>query len=118
MSLFVLQPCKFRENHFAPIKHSVTWQGDFKALLAKFADVSNETISNLKLIRVGGFIGKCKAYHQPSKINTFFVVNENKSNYFAWIFKKDPSFASRLLEVYRIDELLWDGFVSEKEKQS
>jgi hypothetical protein len=110
MSEFVLQPCHLRGTQLTPLKSQTALTLDWNALKAKFAP-SNDTqaLRSLHAARVGAFIGLARDRKNPTISRNFMVLNEDRSARMDWILNKDPTFANRLLEVYKIVQVKWDS---------
>jgi hypothetical protein len=113
---FVLQPCHLRDNRFAPTKGSEPVVLDWKSLREKLAPSGERAaLMNLRGARIGCFVGLIK---DPKNLDgrtprNFMLMNLDRSARLDWLLKKDPSFETRLLEVYRVEDVRWDSVVEE-----
>lgn len=114
MAHFILQPCHLREGKFAPIKGTspkvFTWAELVEALAP-----SKETRARMTLRRMqpGAYVGTAKDRNDAKMVRNFLLVNQNRSSQLEWVLKKDPTFENRLISVYRVDEVKWEGVVHE-----
>ena len=115
MAKFVLQPCHLRDFKFAPIKGTEPTTFDWEELRQKLAP-SNErsALHNLRALRIGSYVGLLKDLKTPNgRPGNFVLFNLDRSARLDWLLKQQPTFEERLLEVYRVDEVLWDSKVEE-----
>jgi len=114
MARFLLQPCHLRGTHLAPLKGTEPVALDWKSLRAKLAPTSDSSsLASLRALRIGAFVGLAKDRYNPAVSRNFMVLNNDRSARLDWVLSKDPTFADRLLEVYRVDDVQWDSSVSE-----
>lgn len=115
MTLFVLQPCKLREDRFVPQKDEEPLViKSIQGLLDKFAPTMYGHRVQLRQLRVGAYVGLIKG-SRSRKTVPFLVWNPDRSNRIRWLINQDPEFGDRVLEVYRADTVDWGASVSEVE---
>lgn len=114
MSRFVLQPCHLRDEKFAPIKGRGPVVFGWRELVSALAP-SKEPRAKLTLrsMQPGAYVGTVKDGSEPGMIRNFVLVNQDRSSRVGWVTRKDPSFETRLVEVYRVDEVQWEAAVQE-----
>lgn len=83
-------------------------------LAAKFAPGSDAKAKlALRAIRLGAFVGLAQGSDPSKPPHNFVLFNPDRSAKFEWVVKRDPSFGTRLLEVYRVDSVVWEDAVKE-----
>jgi hypothetical protein len=114
MARFVLQPCHLREGKLAPLKGTQPLVLDWSGLVEKLAP-SREARARmtLKSMQPGAYVGTVQDQNNPKIARNFVFANQDRSAHVDWILKKDPTFETRLLDVYRVDEVRWDAAVTE-----
>lgn len=115
MASFRLQPCKLRENWLVPTKEPaivLSWS----ELCAKLAPSKDErALKALRLLQIGAFVGlSSRSGNIPSN---FVLLNPDRSGNVKGVLKQDPTFATRLVEVYLVEEAQWDSKVVEFSSQ-
>lgn len=99
-----LQPCKIRENRIVPLKAEridLRWH----ELVAKMAPNREPfELNTLAQLRLGSYVGVCRRSRGDGQ-TVFMLMNDDRSGFIDWILKKDETFASRVIEVYRVDAL-------------
>lgn len=108
MASFKLVPCKLRDNKLVEVGEIVEF--DWAALKKKFASQRMEALHNLRRIQRSGYLGLVKSDTGPK---CFFLLNDNRGNVIDWLLKKEPSFETRLIEVYKVEDFQWDDQSSE-----
>lgn len=108
-TVFVLKPCKLREDRFVqtdddPLK--LSW----KDLLAKFAPRrSQKAVLCLRGIRIGGYVGVAKG-PQPT---VFFFINADRSGKINPQLIKNKQWVEKVGEVYYVETADWGAQVTE-----
>lgn len=112
MATFRLQKCHLRQDRLVPTKDepvSVSWED----LLNRVAPSKSRNAKlQLRTMKRGTFVGLTKSPDAKERCN-FLLHNTNNTGKIDWLLKKDPSFATRLLEVYRIESFTWDSKIEE-----
>ena len=54
-----------------------------------------------------------RAKTRGSHPTTWVLLNRDRTGNIGWITKKDPGFADRVIDAYRVDEVKWDSSVTE-----
>jgi hypothetical protein len=114
MASFVLQKCKLRDGWLVPVKNTepltLDW-GELCALLAP--SKSQRALLTLRHIQVSGYVGLVR---QPTFVSNFVVRNADLSGDIRQTIKRDPTFAQRLVDAYRVDSVVWDDKLVEPQK--
>lgn len=111
--MFVLTPCKLREDRIVPVKDTPTLLLDWNGVLAKLApNRQPSAMTNLRRMDKGSFIGLARD-GKTSQVRNFILKNVDRSDKVDWLLAKDPSFPDRLVEVYRVEVANWETTVSE-----
>lgn len=114
MARFVLQPCHLREGTFAPIKGTTPVVLDWRGLLTALAPSGSYNAKmTLRALRPGTYVGTTKDRRDPKVLRNFVLANPDRSAQVDGVLKKDPEFEERLVDVYRVDEVVWDSVVQE-----
>ncbi len=112
MAKFILQPCKLREEWLVPTKDPAI-RLSWSELCAKLAPSRDErALKSLQLLQIGAFVGLSSRAGKPP--SNFVLLNPDRSGNLKQVLKGDPTFASRLLEVYLVEEARWDSKVVER----
>lgn len=111
MASFRLQLCKLREKWLVPTKDPaivLSWP----ELCAKLAPSKDErALKALRLLQIGAFVGlSSRSGNVPSN---FVLLNPDRSGSVKRVLSQDPTFATRLLEVYLVEEAQWDSKITE-----
>lgn len=110
MARFKLRPCKLREDQLVPSKEPDLVL-DWRELVRQLAPSREiRARQNLHQLQPQAFVGLLQ--HSKGPVN-FVLLNADRSGYLGTIMAKDATFAGRLLEVYRVEEAVWDSKVSE-----
>ena len=107
MATFRLQPCKLRDGWFVPKKATAAIEVDWNGLRTRVApSATPRAQSVLRNIAAQAYVGTLK---QPNGTVTNFVIrNADLSGDIRGVLKRDPLFAHRLVDVYRVDSVVWD----------
>ena len=112
MSKFVLRRCHVRDGILAPTKDQEALTVDWPKLTEMLApSKTREALMTLKSLRVGAFVGLTKK--KQGSISNFMLLNQDRSATLEWVLKRDPEFEAKLLEAYRVDEIVWDSSIVE-----
>lgn len=104
MPRFVLQPCRVREDRIVPRGEPVEWT--LRELLDNITRDPADRRHLRSVVSPGVFVGVCKKSKPPSEAH-FSLVSPDRTNNIEWLLRKDPSFADRVLSVYRVVEADW-----------
>lgn len=97
-----------------PIKGATPKVVDWTELLAAFGSNRDvRTKMTLRQLRPGAFLGIAKNSSQSAESHNFVLFNPDRSAKFDWVLKKDPTFEQRLVEVYRVEDVVWESVVKE-----
>lgn len=111
MASFKIQPCKLRAGWLVPTKDPplvLNWR-ELCARLAPSRDL--RALQTLQLVQLGSYVGLVIG---PNGARTNFVLtNTDRSGNLGVVLTRDPSFESRLVEVYRVEAVKWDARVTE-----
>jgi len=114
LSRFVLQPCHLREGKFAPVKGSEPVVFDWASLVKALAPSQElAALRTLRSMQPGAYVGTTKDPVNKGKIRNFLLLNQDRSARLNWILKKDPSFETRLVDVFRVDDVKWESTMTE-----
>jgi hypothetical protein len=102
-----------REDRFVPIKGGEAVELAPLEILEKFGlDPSNRLdVTTVRMMVPGSFIGLLKNKH--GKPVRFYFKNDDLSADVGWIINRDPTFSSRLVEVWMVEHSVWDSKVTE-----
>lgn len=112
MARFVLQPCKLRAGWIVPLKNTDTVTLGWDELKTRLAPSGEyKARSALRAMQPGGFVGLLKS--RGDRITNFVFVNIDRSGNVGWWMKSDPTLEDRLVEVFRVEEVVWDDSMAE-----
>jgi hypothetical protein len=116
---FVLQPCKLRENRLVPLKNTAPLELTWKELVERLAPSrTDKALKSLYFLQPGSFVGLLK-HPNPRKrekeIVNFVYVGQGRTGLLLGPMAQDPTFAERLIEVYRVEKAEKDMKMSEPE---
>jgi hypothetical protein len=107
----VLQKCKIRAETLVVDRKQLLETMEWAAFQEKFApDLGRESLLKLQNVRLGAFVGLSQV---RDNVVNFILINPDLSGDISWILKKDPSFEGRIVEVYRVELVEWDGVIAE-----
>lgn len=112
MARFVLQPCKLRDAWFIPTKDvpiELQWM-DLCARLAPSQTKNAQMV--LRRLERGCFIGLVLNEKVKQAVN-FLYLTPDRSGNAKGLVKKDPTFERRLIEVFRVEDFVWDSTLQE-----
>jgi hypothetical protein len=112
MAQFTLQPYKLRDWKFVPTKEAplvLDWP-QYRAKLAPTG--SRRALLNLRMSRAGHFVGLIRDKNSQ-QIHNFIMINTGNQYQTKLILKKDETIADRLIEVYRVEGVVWDDSCEE-----
>jgi hypothetical protein len=114
MAKFVMLPCKVREDRIVPQKQGEPVELTGLQVIERFLlDMrSPADLLAFRSLSPNSFIGLVKSALNGRPIR-FYIRNTDLSGDISWILKRDPTFAARLLEVWKIDSAAWDSRVIE-----
>jgi hypothetical protein len=116
---FVLQPCKLRENRLVPLKNTAPVEFTWKELVERLAPSrTDKALKSLYFLQPGSFVGLLK-HPNPRKrekeVVNFVYVGQGRTGLLLGPMAQDPTFAERLIEVYRVEKAEKDMKMSEPE---
>lgn len=95
--MVTLIPCKLREGYIVPIKEAELIKVEYMPFLKRFSAADNRYMVLLAKVKTGSFVGKLQD-------GGSFIVNDvRRQGDIRQTLKKDPLFASRIKELYRIE---------------
>jgi hypothetical protein len=110
---FSLLPCSLREFWLCPLKGSEPVSFSWSELARKFAPSGEiAALRTLRALKTGAFVGLLAHPRQPILYN-FLLLNTDRSGDLTKILRQDPSFSSRLREVFRVEWAEWDSRIAE-----
>jgi hypothetical protein len=111
---FTLRPCRIRENRIVPQKDAQAVVYPWRELVQKFAPSGTfAACANLQRLRTDYYIGLLQKPGQKVLANFVFLDTEH-SGKLRDVIRKDPTFADRVVEIYRVEQLFWSGGVQEQ----
>ena len=119
VSRFVLKPARLLLTRFVTSRTGDEQSLDLKGLMERFAPTREPGDRiNLMHLRRGEFMGLVRSGKNPNRIVTFLLVNPDQSGNVDFVLKNDPSFENRLVEVYRVEEAVYDARITEEPNPS
>jgi hypothetical protein len=114
VALIRLKRSKLRDQWLVPTKEpaiDLSWS----ELCAKLAPSNDpRALRSLQLLQMGAYVGLVsRPPKMPGPPSNFVLLNQDRSGSLNAVLSKDPTFGDRLLEVYRVEEVQWDGRVVE-----
>lgn len=104
MSRFVIMPCRLREDRFVPEKECSPLELDWRELAKKLAPSNRiEALKTLKHIQTGAYVGLLNQGRGRPPSNFVYIAQDRSGNA-AGLIRNDPSFGSKLIEVYKVVE--------------
>ena len=89
---------------------------DFEGLCRKFAPQGEkEELFKLARLSRGMFIGRTKSVRFPGREVIFTLWTPNRVGEIGFVLKNDPSFETRMIEAYRVEDATYDGVITENE---
>lgn len=117
MARFLLQPCKLREDRFVPIKNVGPVEFTWKELVERLAPSrTDKALKSLYFVQPGSFVGLLKHPHprkREREVVNFVYVGQGRTGIISGPLAHDPSFANRIIEVYRVEKADRDMKMSE-----
>jgi hypothetical protein len=103
-----------REDRVVPNKDEDALVLDsIRALVTKFPHTPAEK-TQLRGIRMGSYVGMIKG-GRTGRPTLFTIWNQDRTNKVRWITRKDPTFADRVIEIYRAEEVDWGSSFMESD---
>lgn len=117
MARYVLQPCKLREDRLVPIKNAGPVEFTWRELVERLAPSrTDKALKGLYFLQPGSYVGLLKHPHprkRESVVVNFVYVGQGRTGLLSGPLAQDPSFASRIIEVFRVERAERDTRVSE-----
>jgi len=111
MSRIVLQPCHVRDDRFVPSRKRDPLELDQTQFLRKLTPSGTRAGMTILLrARVGHYVGLIRS---RGGVTNFVFDNPRQKGRFAHLLKRDPAFAERVQEVYRVEVAEFASAVSE-----
>lgn len=103
MPRFKLVPCRLLETKLVPQKDAEPIELDWRELTAKLAPSNSiKALKSLAHVREGAFVGLLdNGKHYPTN---FCFMSPNRSGDISFIISRNPSFSSRLIDVYKVEK--------------
>ena len=106
MATFVLRKCKLRDGWLVPVKNNEPVVLDWAAVCKLLAPSKTaEAMKALRLMTVSSYVGLVQA---NGRISNFVVRNPDLSGDIRATVKRDPTFAQRLVDAYRVESVDWE----------
>ena len=114
MAKFVMLPCKVREDRIVPQKGAAPVEMTGLQVIERFLlDVRQPAdLYAFRSLAPESFIGLATSALNGRPVR-FYIRNTDLSGDISWVLKRSPTFADRLLEVWKIDQAEWDSKVLE-----
>lgn len=113
VSKFVLKPARLLQTRLVPSKDEKAIELSFPELVTYFARADRGEGMKLCGLRQGMYVGLTNSAKMPGRKIIFVLYNENRTGNVDFVLKNDPSFSTRLLEAYRVEEASYDGVITE-----
>lgn len=111
MASFTMQRCRLRENKLVPMKEPPA-EFSWEELLKRVApSKSTKAKIQLRKMQTGAFVGVTKT--PQGETSNFLLLNTNRTGKIDWLLRQDPTFAARLVEVFRVESVKWDDKLEE-----
>lgn len=110
MSNVTLTPCKLRETRIVPQNEAavrLTW----KEMIRKFGSANVQEKAALRTLQPNYFVGLIRK--KNGTVGQFLLCSADRSGEVEWLLKQVPDFPTRLIEVYRVEEVTFEGTVAE-----
>ena len=112
MAKFILQPARITGTRIAPYGEPVEMDWNkFKATLAPSG--SRHAMMTLRTAKKGCFLGLIR--DSPSQVSTFRLDLHTSSRDINWLIRQDQSLPDRIVDMWMVVDLQWDGAVVEQE---
>lgn len=110
MSKFVLRPARILQTRLVLCKGEPAQEYTFEQLVEKFLPTKDPR-EGVKLgrLRRGAFVGLTRSSVTPTRLVVFVLHNEDNSGNIDFVLKNDPTFESRFICAYRVDEAEFDA---------
>lgn len=113
MARFLLQPCKLREEWLVPVKDTQPLTFDWRELCARLAPSREiKALQVLQLLQVYSYVGLTR-HPRGGPPGNFVLTNVDRSGNLGKIVKQDKTFGLRIIEVFRVEEVVWDARIIE-----
>ena len=107
MAKFTLLPCVVREDRISP-KGEPPIVLQWEEMAKRFAPSQDRNALTLLLrLRPTGYVGLVRDERGVPRAFSLFVTSRN--NHIRWHIKRDPMFAERVLEIYRVEAVELDA---------
>lgn len=117
MSFFVLKPARLIQNTFDVTPDQAALELDFRGVCRMLVSQSMSLVERQKLLhlRPRAYVGRAKSKQSPGEIFIFVLYNWDRTGNIDYILAKDPSFAERIIDVFRVEEAQYDSKVAEQQ---
>ena len=114
MSKYVLRPSRVVLNRILPVEGAEPLTLSFKEMLARFAP-SGEIGAKAKIVglRPGCYFGLLR--DEQRQLRNFTIFIPSRDNKIDWHLRKDPTFPSRVVEIYEVERAERDAKLTEIE---
>lgn len=104
-----LRPCKFREGKFAVAAKAEVESLDLAALRARLLLTEDTPLvrSKIACVRPNAYVGIVRG--QEGNQVGFVLLNDDRTGNCQWLLKKDPTFADRLQEAWKVEAVHLEG---------
>jgi hypothetical protein len=117
MSHFVLKPARLIQDTFDVIPDQPVLEFGFRDLCKMLVPQGTAFTERQKLLhlRPRAYVGRAKSKQSPNEIFIFVLYNWDRTGNIDYVLAKDPSFAERVIDVFRVEEVLYDSKVVEQQ---
>jgi hypothetical protein len=116
---YTLQRCFIRKDRIVPLKDELPVEFSWALLQERFVPSGERHAKmNLLALKQKMFVGVVTDRRDPKKKNSFILEDRWKSGKIGWLLKMDPSFPSRVLEVFQVLSLARDVAYEELPSES
>lgn len=115
MAHIVLQPARHRDGKFSSDKRAEPLGFDAKGLLGRLLlNPKEEPLDRVRIQHIvpGAWVGLVKARSDGRPV-CFVLRNDGGVGDYSWVVAKDMTFEERILEVFRVLSVRWDGKLEE-----
>lgn len=107
MSKFVLKPARVLQTRLSPLKEEPAEEYTLEELVRKFIPRKEEGVK-LSHLKKGCFFGLVKGRLSPENVFVFILHHASGKGDLEAVLKADPTFTSRLLCAYKVEEAVFD----------
>jgi hypothetical protein len=104
-----LRPCKFREGKFTVLEKAELEVLELAQLRERLLLTENTPLVRAKIthVRSNAYVGIVRGV-EGAQVG-FVLLNDDRSGNCQWLLKKDPTFADRLVEAWKVEAVHMEG---------